>query len=306
MNRKVSLIVPAYNVKKYIRKCIISIENQTYQNYEIIIIDDGSTDGTSDIILEAAAGNPKIKVLNGGHKGVSNARNMGLDYVEGDYVTFVDSDDFLCENYLEKLVSWLEQENVDLAICGTNDVSEEEKIVKQSVQIGAEILDNDQFLSDIVLCKKYTCTVWGKIYKYEFIKNLRFDTSISISEDFKFLYYLSLKIKKVYYNSMPLYNWLVRSNSALHTARCRQTYRALSTHEEIMKEIEPSGDLFNSIEEGYIIMCMECMKQAKAENDKEIISSCKRKISKRLGHFLLVSKMALIDKIKIIIKCIIW
>ena len=61
----------------------------------------------------------------------------------------------------------MEQENVDLAICGTNDVSEEEKIVKQSVQIGAEILDNDQFLSDIVLCKKYTCTVWGKIYKYE-------------------------------------------------------------------------------------------------------------------------------------------
>ena len=94
MNRKVSLIVPAYNVKEYIRKCITSIENQTYQNYELIIIDDGSTDGTTDIINEIAACNSKIKVLNGGHKGVSNARNMGLDCVEGEYVTFVDSDNF--------------------------------------------------------------------------------------------------------------------------------------------------------------------------------------------------------------------
>ena len=151
MKRKVSLIIPAYNVKEYIRKCITSIENQTYQNYEIIIIDDGSTDGTSELIKEAAVCNSKIKVLNGNHKGVSNARNMGLDCVEGEYVTFVDSDDFLCENYLEQLVNWLEQENVDLAICGTNDVSEEGKIVKQSVQTGGEKIDNNQFLSDIVL-----------------------------------------------------------------------------------------------------------------------------------------------------------
>lgn len=306
MNRKVSLIVPAYNVEEYIKKCITSIENQTYQNYELIIIDDGSTDGTTDIIKEVSACNSKIKVLNGGHKGVSNARNMGLDCVKGDYVTFVDSDDFICENYIENLVNWLEAENVDLAICGTNDISEDGKIVKQSLQLEGEVLNNDQFLSDIVLCKKYTCTVWGKIYKSELLKNIRFDTNISISEDFKFLYYLSRKIKRVYYNSMPLYNWLVRSSSALHTARCRQTYAALSTHEEIMKEIEPSGFLFNSIEEGYIMMCMECMKQAKVEGDREIVSSCKRKVRKRLGHFLLVAKMTFKDKFKIIAKCIVW
>ena len=306
MNRKVSLIVPAYNVEEYIKKCITSIENQTYQNYELIIIDDGSTDGTTDIIKEASACNSKIKVLNGGHKGVSNARNMGLDCVEGDYVTFVDSDDFICENYIENLVNWLEDENVDLAICGTNDISEDGKIVKQSLQLEGEVLNNDQFLSDIVLCKKYTCTVWGKIYKSELLKNIRFDTNISISEDFKFLYYISRRINRVYYNSMPLYNWLVRSSSALHTARCRQTYAALSTHEEIMKEIEPSGFLFNSIEEGYIMMCMECMKQAKVEGDREIVSSCKRKVRKRLGHFLLVAKMAFKDKFKIIAKCIVW
>ena len=167
MNRKVSLIVPAYNVEEYIKKCITSIENQTYQNYELIIIDDGSTDGTTDIIKEVSACNSKIKVLNGGHKGVSNARNMGLDCVKGDYVTFVDSDDFICENYIENLVNWLEAENVDLAICGTNDISEDGKIVKQSLQLEGEVLNNDQFLSDIVLCKKYTCTVWGKIYKSE-------------------------------------------------------------------------------------------------------------------------------------------
>ncbi len=306
MNRKVSLIVPAYNVKEYIRKCITSIENQTYQNYELIIIDDGSTDGTTDIINEMAVCNSKIKVLNGGHKGVSNARNMGLDCVEGDYVTFVDSDDFLSENYLEKLVAWLEQENVDLAICGTTDVSEDGKVVNQSTRIGAETLNNDQFLADIVLCKKYTCTVWGKIYKSELLKDIRFDTSISIAEDFKFLYYLSKKIKKVYYNSQPLYNWLVRESSALHSARCRQTHRALSTHEEIMDEINHSGELYNSIETGYIMMCMECMKQAKTENDREIISSCKRKIRKRLGHCLLYGKFSFKEKIKIIIKLIVW
>lgn len=306
MKRNVSIIIPAYNVEEYIRKCIESIEHQTYQNYELIIIDDGSTDRTSEIIREASNTNHKIKLFHGGHQGVSNARNIGLDHACGDYITFVDSDDFLCDNYLEELVNWIEQEHADIAICGTNDISEDGKIIKQSLQQAPEIQDAKQFAADIVLCQKYTCTVWGKIYRAELLKKVRFDTSIQIAEDFKFLYAVSKEVNIVYYDPKPLYNWLLRQTSALHTARCRQTYRALHTHEEILKEISKSGMLYHAVVEGYVGMCVECMKQAREENDKEIKSSCKRKVRKKMLHFLIYAKTAPVQKIKTVIKTIIW
>ena len=124
-NETVSVIIPVYNVEKYIRKCIESVCGQTYRNLEIILIDDGSPDKSGEICDEYAAADSRIKVIHLENGGVSRARNIGLDMATGKYIGFVDSDDYIRPGMYETLVDNMEKENVDTVICGFISVTEE-------------------------------------------------------------------------------------------------------------------------------------------------------------------------------------
>lgn len=113
----ISVVVPIYNVEKYIEKCIDSIINQTYTNLEIILVDDGSPDKCGKICDEYAKRDKRIKVIHKENGGVSSARNIGLDNLNGEYVTFIDADDYISNNYCEELLNALKTENADCVAC---------------------------------------------------------------------------------------------------------------------------------------------------------------------------------------------
>lgn len=117
MNNLISVIVPVYKVEKYIKKCIESIINQTYENLEIILVDDGSPDNCGKICDEYAKKDKRIKVIHKENGGVSSARNLGLEKSNGQYITFIDSDDWIEEEYCEILLTTLKEQNADCAIC---------------------------------------------------------------------------------------------------------------------------------------------------------------------------------------------
>ena len=133
MDDLISIIIPAYNVEKYISKCLESIIKQTYSNIEIILVDDGSTDKTSEICDEYEKKDDRIKVIHTENRGVSEARNKGLENVKGNWITFVDSDDWIEEDFCEVLLKKIKDYDADIALCGYKRVTENScEIIKTS------------------------------------------------------------------------------------------------------------------------------------------------------------------------------
>ena len=114
MMNKVSIIIPVYNTKKYLEQCVFSIVEQTYQNIEILLVDDGSTDGTSDLCDEIAKKDSRVRVIHKTNGGAATARNLGIDEATGEYVMFVDSDDWLDTDAVENLVEHADKNNTDV------------------------------------------------------------------------------------------------------------------------------------------------------------------------------------------------
>ena len=146
-NQLISIIVPIYNVEKYLKQCIESIISQTYRNIEIILVDDGSPDNCGKICDEYSQKDKRIIVLHKENGGLSDARNKGIDIAKGDYLTFVDSDDFVNIDYIEKLYNSIKFNNTKLAQCGISKVDENNEIIeklnyeKNQIKTSHEILN---------------------------------------------------------------------------------------------------------------------------------------------------------------------
>ena len=125
----VSIIIPMYNMEQYISKCLDSVVNQTYKSIEIIVVNDGSSDSSQQIVREYASQHPNLKCVTIPNGGVSNARNVGLDACNGDYVQFVDADDFIDSSMIEELVNLSDNGSVDLVVSGIKTISEDSRVI---------------------------------------------------------------------------------------------------------------------------------------------------------------------------------
>ena len=181
----ISVIVPVYNAEKYLRECLDSIVNQTYKNIEIILVDDGSTDGSGAICDEYADKDVRIKVYHIPNGGVSNARNLGIDNANGEYLMFVDSDDEVSRDCIEKLYCAIEYKEQDLVIGNFCDVYENRKIIQHE---NLSIIGNLQ--DDYANIRILLQGPWGKLYRSEILKKnkIRFRVDISLTEDQIFNY----------------------------------------------------------------------------------------------------------------------
>ncbi len=174
----VSIIVPVYNTEKYLRRCLNSLVNQTLKSIEIICIDDGSVDNSINILEEFAQSDSRIKILNGEHFGVSAARNKGMDYASGEYLGFVDSDDWVDLDFFEKLYNAAARNDADIAVAGIMRLSKFRQ--KYFLQYDREVVSqnsNEKFLICDVPAQNY---VWNKIYKLSEIRynNIRFSEGV--------------------------------------------------------------------------------------------------------------------------------
>jgi len=197
---KISIIVPIYNVEKYLRDCIESIENQTYQEIEILLINDGSTDSSLEICKEYARKNNKIKIINKKNGGLSDARNVGLEHAKGKYIMFVDSDDYLAPNSCEVLYNAIKDTDFQF-ITGnfafTNNDGIPWKKPMFSEKFDNIILGIEDYKKAFYLVNS---TVWNKIFRKEFIDNhgLKFEVGL-LAEDAVFTTLAFLKTKKTCY-----------------------------------------------------------------------------------------------------------
>ena len=185
-NELISIIVPVYNVEKYIAKCLDSLVNQTYLNIEILLIDDGSTDKSLSICKKYAAVDSRIKLFSKENGGVSSARNLGLLHVQGEYVVFVDSDDFVSPKYCEHLYQLAINTKSELASVSRYNILNKE-VVKIS-DLSFNQITSDEALRKFFLGEGINCYLFSKIFKYETIKGLRFDESLESAEDVLFIY----------------------------------------------------------------------------------------------------------------------
>lgn len=212
MNIKISIIIPVYNSAKYLRKCLNSIINQTFDNIEIICINDGSTDNSLSIINEYAKIDSRIKVYTIENKGVSAARNYGILVATGEYIGFVDSDDWIDKDFYEKLYDAIKSEHADIAVGEIKRVNKFWQNYHLKIN-GKHVTENIN--EKVKLCNMPDkCYVWNKLYKSEMLKNsdIRFEEGI-IYEDILFTLQILNYSKKLVTVPGTLYYYLRHTNS---------------------------------------------------------------------------------------------
>lgn len=215
MKNKISIIVPVYNVEKYISECINSILIQTYANFELIIVDDGSTDNSIDRIEREIKLDGRIKLVHKTNGGLSSARNFGLQYVTGEYIVFVDSDDSLKKDFLDVMINSIG--DADICSCGYNEVSEN-NIHIQSRYNRIDMYTQNQNVDDYsaaIECIDLIPNAWGKIYKKDVFSAIRYPEGV-LFEDFAVAYKIFFQRKAVFVNQ-ALYNYRIRSGSIMRS-----------------------------------------------------------------------------------------
>lgn len=187
----ISVIVPVYNVEKYLAHCIDSIISQTYNDWELLLIDDGSADASGAICDEYSKKDDRISVFHQKNSGVSAARNVGLDHMKGDYLIFLDSDDWIEPDMLAKLYQAMVQYSSDIVACDSYLIKIQENNQferKQSFKWGALkdnlLVDHDEAFFRVLF---QSATLWNKLFRREFVSHERFNIEMSYGEDTDFL-----------------------------------------------------------------------------------------------------------------------
>ena len=211
MNHLISVIIPVYNVEKYLDKCIISVLNQTYKNLEIILIDDGSTDKSGLLCDEWAKKDNRIIVKHKENSGVSATRNLGIEIATGDFIGFVDPDDYIDVTMYEKMISASNNGEYDIICC--NYYYGDEHNYKINIPIKEYIKMNKKEYQEFSL--KYGGQVWNKIYKREYMEGKKFSSNIHVLEDLLFNLDISKDKINVLYIDKPLYYYFSNPTSVL-------------------------------------------------------------------------------------------
>lgn len=244
----ISVIIPVYNVEKYLRQCLDSVVNQTLKDIEILIINDGSTDNSQYIIKEYADKYSNIKVINKQNEGLYKARNTGLENATGKYIGFVDSDDYIKHDMYEKLYSKAEETNADIVSCNycifyekknklkNIDFSKSIKLLKHS---NNKLTGAEEILFD-------TPVSWNKIFKKHFLikNNIAFDSNIRIADDAYFNRLCFFNAKKIFYIPDFLYIYRkFRENSIRNKKNIKNFHDVFITSQKLINYVKNNNML---------------------------------------------------------------
>jgi glycosyltransferase involved in cell wall biosynthesis len=211
----ISVIVPVYNVENYIRKCVDSICNQTYKDLEIILVDDGSTDKSGKICDECKAKDNRIKVIHKENSGPSEARNMGLDIAKGEYISFIDSDDYICADMLEILLDSLNRTSSDIAMCDFACVYDGNEVQQShDGKVVEKVYENDKMF-DLLWDDNVRIVIQcNKLYMKKIFEKLRFPVG-KINEDTYIAHRQMENCKRLVYVDKKLYYYRQHGGSIM-------------------------------------------------------------------------------------------
>lgn len=217
-NNLISIIVPVYNIEKFLPHCIESILNQTYKNFELILVDDGSTDKSGDICEYYKKLDSRIKIIHKVNNGVSHARNCALKIATGKYVLFVDGDDWIDNELLAHYIMKIEEESGDLLISEYKSHINKQCIT-QTPDYSSGVISIDEAYLKVINPKGFYGSVWAKLFLLDIIRknNLLFNPEIRIGEDLLFTINYLKYCNNVVYDCIGRYNYLIREGSALNS-----------------------------------------------------------------------------------------
>lgn len=223
---KISVVIPVYNSENYLRACVDSILAQTLKEVEIILVDDGSTDQSATICDEYASKNPNVKVIHQKNSGPAIARNNGIQHAEGEYIGFVDSDDYIAPEMCEDLYNIASLNNIDIVTCGYNIV-QGEKIVPKSIPLEPECIFDETEIKKILSKaneKHLLWFPWKSIYRTEIVhKNNILFPNLNNGEETIFILESLLNSKSMYYRDKPYYNY-VQTPDSLTRVKYKENY----------------------------------------------------------------------------------
>lgn len=214
-NELISIVIPIYNIEKYVKKCIESVLNQDYLNIDIILVDDGATDNSGKICDEYKNIDSRIQVIHKLNGGLSDARNAGIKVAKGEYIIFIDGDDYIKPNYVSKLYNNLLENDADISVCGFSYVYDDGKERKyNNKEKECTKVFNSQQAIECMLDSRWAFKqcAWNKIYKKELFKDIEYPYGM-LYEDLGTTYKLISKANKVVYDSNSLYYYVQRKTS---------------------------------------------------------------------------------------------
>lgn len=236
----VSIIVPVYKCECTVSKCIESILAQTYTDIEVLLIDDGTPDSSGLICDEYAKKEPRIRVIHQENRGVSATRNRGIELAKGEYIQFVDSDDYIAVDMVEKLVKAIEMNQTDCVICGRTELKDDDEVRIKGVD-AAKVAITNMYRECPQLFQDYLInSPWNKLFKREFISTL-YDSTLSLGEDLLFNLEYFRNIQTVSFIKDSLYYYVIQESGLARRFRREQLQVAERIYEESLRFIQENN-----------------------------------------------------------------
>ena len=249
----ISVIVPVYKAEKYLPECLDSLLAQTYQNFELLFVDDGSPDRCWEILQQYAARDARVRIFRKENGGVSSARNFGLRQARGEYIGFVDPDDAMLPQYLTRLYAALTQQDTSMAVCGFREVWDVQMAQALSAFVPEQpvctITTANYAYGKIGSCSQ----CWRALYHRKVLQQVRFDTALSVGEDTVFFLQAFLQAGRFAYLSEPLYLYRQREDSAYKKAFSMRQYSEVLAWEQIQELVREQAEPFRSSAEGLLL-----------------------------------------------------
>lgn len=242
-NPAISLVMPVYNVEKFLNKALVSVENQTFKDFEMIIVDDGSNDKSYEIAEEFCNRNPNFKLIKQENSGPAAARNTGVSHCRGEYIAFMDSDDYLEKNFLEELYSLAKKTGADITCCNFNMYFPNKNLkIYMPFNSLPGVYTKSKALRKLILDISVHYFIWNKLYKKELFleRNIKFDDMYF--EDISTLPRLFYFAKTVAFTSKALYNYTMRENSILHSINAKKVNDYIKALGIIKSFLEENND----------------------------------------------------------------
>lgn len=292
---KITVIIPMYNVEKYIKRCINSIINQKYNNIEIILIDDGSTDNSYNIAHNYEINDPRIKIIKKENEGVSSSRNIGIQIATGDYITFIDADDYIKKNTFYKINNIIKKQKCDIIKYG---YIKKYKFLKKKYKFSIEknkCIHKQKYCEKVYpyIFKTYDLSnIWNAVFKKDIISNIKFDINLKYGEDFKFMVQALLNSKSIYFETKCLYYYVYNNNSTINRNNKKDKIRQLIDNINCYLDIKEN---INNLEN--IDSLENLNEEIKIRTQNNIISFC-TEISKKNNYKTYINEMKNIMKLE--------
>ena len=236
----ISIVIPVYNAEKYLEQCLNSIKNQTYKNFEVILVNDGSIDHSESICMDFVKVDTRFKYFTKVNGGASSARNFGLDNVTGNYITFIDADDWVDENHLEVLINNIKDNNSDMAVSSIKKFDNSNNFYFRVYSNEEKYLLNYNKLNRVPANNSYKIAV-SKLFKKELLSDVRFDESIVYGEDLEFFFKLYLNINSISYVDEVTYIYRLHDESSSSKFGQLHMEQELAIYKKMYERIEELG-----------------------------------------------------------------